>query len=252
MGKIPPLAIIGIVLVLVIAVSAGAYFKLIKPKQAELAELKTELEKQEQKAAQLEDTEQELEEVTAQWLTAQVELAKLRQERGIPMSFAHPLPALFASLWPELRTDLPKAIEEWVETQGVTITSGANLPAPPSTPPSAPSNGFMHAASISLGIQGTLSEVETLYRSLDTFPRIATINSLSLVGEGGTINATVPMEVYLLVEVPPSAAKGKAKEAEAGEPPEGMPPEGMPPGMMSPEGMPPEGWRGQGMSPEGA
>ncbi len=208
MGKIPSAAIIGVALVLIIGISAGAHFKLIKPKLAELAQLQAELEKETQKAAQLEPTKQELARVTAEWMALQVELAKLRKERGIPCSLSHPLPALLASLWPELQEDLPEAFEQWMEEQDVTMTSGFSLPAPPSTPPSAQAapEGFMPVANFSLGVQGSLSDIERFYRGLGTFPRIATISGLSLAGAGDRISATVPMAVYLLVEVPPTTA----------------------------------------------
>ncbi len=216
MGKIPPLAIFGVTLVLIIGICVGAHFKLIKPKLAELAQLEAELEKETQKAAQLEPTKQELARVIAEWTALQDELAELQEKRGIPCSLSHPLPALFASLWPELQEDLPEAFEQWMEEQDVTMTSGFSLPAAPSTPlpATAAPEGFMSVANLNLGVQGSLSDIERFYRGLGTFPRIATIGGLSLAGEGDRISATVPMAVYLLVEVPPTAAAAAARPTE--------------------------------------
>ncbi len=227
MGKIPPLAICGIALVLVIGISLGAQFKMVKPAQAQLDELQAQLATEQAKADELATTEQRLADVQIQWEAAQAQLAKLRKERGIQCSFAHPLPALFASLWPELRINLPRVIEEWIEEQGVVITSGASLAAPPSTPPK-PTGDFMQVGNITLQIQGSLTDIERFYRALPTFPRVATIGGLSLAGEGDRITAAVPMTIYLLVELPPEAAAAVAVEArdETMEP--GMEPSGEP------------------------
>ncbi len=219
MGKIPPLAICGIALVLVIGISLGAQFKMIKPAQAQLNELQDQLATEQAKADEMAATKQRLADVQTRWEAAQAQLAKLRKERGIQCSFAHPLPALFASLWPELRINLPRVIEEWVEEQGVVITSGASLAAPPSTPPQ-PTGDFMQVGNITLQIEGSLTDIERFYRALPTFPRVATIGGLSLAGEGDKITATVPMTIYLLVEVPPEAAAAVAAPGEPGmEPP---------------------------------
>ena len=227
MGKIPPLAICGIALVLVIGISLGAQCKMVQPAQAQLDELQAQLATEQAKADELATTEQRLADVQIQWDAAQAQLAKLRKERGIQCSFAHPLPALFASLWPELRINLPRVIEEWIEEQGVVITSGASLAAPPSTPPK-PTGDFMQVGNITLQIQGSLTDIERFYRALPTFPRVATIGGLSLAGEGDRITAAVPMTIYLLVELPPEAAAAVAVEArdETMEP--GMEPSGEP------------------------
>jgi len=251
MGKIPPVAIIAIALVLIIGVAVGAFFKLIKPAQAQLSDLQAKLEVEQAKADELEDTQDELIKVTGRWLGADTKLQKLMDTRSIKLSFAHPMPALFASLWPELRHNLANTVEEWVESQGVTITSGAGIPAPPPLPPAPPTNGFYEVAQISLRVEGTLSQIEKLYRALPEFPRIGIIDSLSLTGEGDTISATLPLTIYLLVEVPPGVA-APAAGAEMMGPvagPGGMgpvrgPPEAMGPGRvpgMSLEPAPPGG-----------
>jgi len=213
MGRMPPVAVVAIVLVLIIGVAAGAFFKLIKPAQAELSSLQSKLKQEQDKAAELESTQNELIKVTGRWLGADTKLQKLMDKRSIKLSFGHPLPALFASLWPEMRQNLASTIEQWVADQGVRITSGDSIAAPPSLPPAPPTNGFYQVAQINLGIQGTLSEIEKLYRALPEFPRIATIEGLSLSGQGNTISATLPMTIYLLVEVPPGLAAAGAAGA---------------------------------------
>ncbi len=213
MDRIPSVALIGVVLVLIIGVAAGAFFKLIKPAQAELSSVQAKLQQEQDKADKLESTKEDLIKVTGRWLGADTKLQKLMDRRSIKLSFGQPLPALFASLWPEMRQNLSRAIEEWVADQGVKITSGDSIAAPPNLPPAPPSNGFYQVAQINLGIQGTLSDIEKLYRALPEFPRIATIEGLSLSGQGNTISATLPMTIYLLVEVPPGLAAAGAAGA---------------------------------------
>jgi len=213
MGKIPPVAVIAIVLVLIIGVAVGVFFVLIKPAQAELSDLQGELEQVQSKADKLESAKQELIKVTGHWLGADTKLQKLMDKRSIKLSFAHPLPALFASLWPEMRRNLADTVEQWVRDHGVKIISGDSIPAPPSLPPTPPASGFYQLARINLGIEGTLSDIEKLYRALPEFPRIATIEGLSLSGQGSTIRATLPMTIYLLVEVPPDLAAAGAAGA---------------------------------------
>ena len=213
MDKMPSVAVIAIVLVLIVGITAGAFFKLIKPAQAELSSLQSKLKQEQDKAAELESAQQDLIKVTGHWMGADTKLQKLMDKRSIKLSFGHPLPALFASLWPEMRQNLAGTIEEWVTEQGVRITSGDSIAAPPPLPPAPPTDGFYQVAQINLGIQGTLSDIEKLYRALPEFPRIATIEGLSLSGQGNTISATLPMTIYLLVEVPPGLAAAGAAGA---------------------------------------
>ncbi len=213
MDKIPSVAVIAIVLVLIVGIAAGAFFTLIKPAQAELSDLQAKLKQEQDKAAQKDSVEKKLAILKGRWLGADTKLQKLMDRRSIKLSFGHPLPALFASLWPEMRQNLAGTIEEWVGDQGVRITSGDSIAAPPNLPPAPPPNGFYRVAQINLGIQGTLSEIERLYRALPEFPRIATIEGLSLSGQGNTISATLPMTIYLLVEVPPGLAAAGAAGA---------------------------------------
>ena len=244
MDKIPSVAVAIIMAVLIVGVCVGAFFVFIKPALAELSDVQSKLKQEQAKAGELESAQQELIKVTGRWLGADTKLQKLMDKRSIKLSFGHPLPALFASLWPEMRQNLARTIEEWVADQGVRITSGASIAAPPSLPPAPPSDGFYRVAQINLGIQGTLSEIERLYRALPEFPRIATIQGLSLSGQGNTISATLPMTIYLLVEVPPDLAAAGAGMMGAmgglGQMPMG--PGGMPMGPgampMGPGGMP--------------
>ncbi len=253
MGRIPPVAIIAVALVLIIGIAVGAFFKLIKPAQVQLSDLQGKLAKEQAKADELATTEDKLIKVTGRWLGADTKLKGLMDRRSIKLSFGHPLPALFASLWPEMRQNLANTVEEWVESQGVTITSGASIPAPPTLPPVPPTNGFYEVAQINLGIEGTLSEIEGLYRALPEFPRIGIIDSLSLSGEGDTISTTLPLAIYLLVEVPPELAAPAAGGDMMGAmgAPGGMGPD-MPPGMgprLPPGAMGPGGMSGEPRRP---
>ncbi len=250
MGRIPPIAIIIVGVLLIIGVSAGAFFVLIKPKRAELAELQAKLEEEQKVAAELDSAKDELLKMTKRWKKAQDDLEEARDTRSIPISFTQPITAM-VSLWPEYRKTLPDKVTEFVESSGCTITSGASFPAPPSVPPPAPSSGFLQipeGQDITLAVEGSLTEVEKLYRSLRDFPRVTVVSSLSLTGVDDTISAQLPLTFYLLVEVPEGAAA-----APMGFGPGGMGPPGMgppmppgPPGMGPP--MPP-GPPGPGFSP---
>jgi len=245
--------VIAIVFVLIVGVAVGAIFLFIKPAQAELSDLEGKLAQVQAEADKLEATEQALTKVTGHWLGADTKLQKLMDRRSIKLSFGHPLPALFASLWPEMRGNLADTVEQWVQDQGVKITSGDSIPAPPTLPPTPPTDGFYQLSQINLGIEGSLSEIERLYRALPEFPRIATIEGLSLSAQDGTMSATLPMTIYLLVEVPPDlAAAGavgvgmEATEMGLGQMPMGVPgampaaggPPARPPGMPAAVGGP--------------
>ena len=233
MGRIAPIAIMIIGVVLIIGLSAAAFFVLIKPQNEALAELRTDLEEEEEVAAQLDSAKDELLKMTKRWNKAQADLEKTQKQRSIPVSFTQPITAMI-SLWPEYRKTLPDLITEFVETSGCTIRSGASFPAPPSVPPLAPSSGFLQipeGQEISLAVEGSLTEIEELYRSLREFPRVVAVSSLSLSGEGDIISAQVPLTFYLLVEVPAAAVPA----AGYGMPGMGMPGMGMP--GMGPLGM---------------
>jgi len=130
MDRIPSIALIAIMLVLIIGVAVGGFFKLIKPAQAELSSVQAKLQQKQDTADKLESAKEELIKVTGRWLGADTKLQKLMDRRSIKLSFGQPLPALFASLWPEMRQNLARTVEEWVTDQGVKITSGDSIAAP--------------------------------------------------------------------------------------------------------------------------
>ncbi len=238
MGRIPPIAIMIIGVVLIVGVSAGVFFMLIKPQQETLAQLQSNLEKEQAEAAQLDSVEEELARVDKKWDRLQDKLAAAQDERSIPISFTQPITAMI-TLWPEYRQTLPELIEEFVDASGCTLISGVSFPAPPNVPPSAPPTGFIQITGghqISITVEGSLASIEKLYKSLRNFPRVVIVSSLSLSGEGDTITAQVPLSIYLLVEVPPAAAAPAVGAGAYGMPGMG----GMPgmPGMGLPGGMP--------------
>jgi len=232
MGRIPTWAVILIGVFLLAGIGALVFMLMLKPAREELAALETQLEEKRQIAGRLDDTKARLAQVTEDWLRAQDELQELRETRSIPISFGHPAAAMIA-LWYEYRHDLPPLIEDWVESSGCTIESGASFPAPPMTPPAAPPSGFMQipeGQTITLSVSGTLTQLERLYRSLGEFERVVTLSNLVLQPVAGTdrLQSQIPFKLYLLVEAPPAPA------APAGEP--GGGPDEM---MMDEEGMPP-------------
>ncbi|MGC9319877.1 MAG: type 4a pilus biogenesis protein PilO [Armatimonadota bacterium] len=240
MGRIPPIAVIAIGLVVVIGAGVAMFFFLHKPAYAELGELQEEYERTKGIADRLDDATAERDRVAAQWEEYKAELDELRAERSIPISFGHPAGAM-VTLWYEYREYLPPLIEDWVESTGCTIESGASFPAPAMTPPSVPPSGFLQVPpqSITLTVSGSLSDIERLYRSLERFPRVVTVSQLVLEAAddtGNLLRSQVPMKFYLLVEAPESMLGGGGGGAAAGGGGMGMGPEGM---GMGPGGMPP-------------
>jgi Tfp pilus assembly protein PilO len=199
MGKIPTIAIIAIVVVLVIGISVAAFYFLIKPKQEELAGLKEKLAAEQAVVAQKATAEAEKAAVDAAWLKAQQELAALRERKSIPISMYMPLLAM-TSMWYELREDLPKVVTKYLTSQGVTIQGGASMPPPQLAPPTVPASGFLQVPAgqpLTLAVTGTLANIERVYSNLAQMPRIATIGSLSLSGTGERLTATFPMSLYI-------------------------------------------------------
>ncbi|MEN6642336.1 MAG: hypothetical protein ABFE08_07830 [Armatimonadia bacterium] len=234
MGKIPTIAIIAIVAVLIIGMCVAAAYFLVKPKREELTKLREDLAAEEAVVAQKAQAEKDKAEIDQKWLQAQEELAALRERKSIRISMHMPLLAMTA-LWYEFRDDLPLAIKRYFDSQGVTILEGASIAGPPLAPPTVPSTGFLQVpgnAPLNLRVSGSLGAIERLYRNLALLPRIATIGSLSLTGSGDQLTATVPLTLYILVEgaeaasppPAPAAAAGPAGPgggAEAGGPPTG-------------------------------
>ncbi len=247
MGRIPTIAVIAIGLVLIIGLSAVMMFVVLKPQQEELQAVRGQLKKRQDVAARFDSATAKLEAVTAEWLEKQDQLQALRETRSIPISFAHPAGAMIA-LWYEYREDLPPLIEDWVESTGCTIESGASFPAPAMSPPSAPPSGFLQVPegqTITLAVSGDLTSLERLYRSLDQFPRVVTVSQLVMESDetGNILRAQVPFKFYLLVEAPAGAAPAAGGGGGMAGP--GMGP-GMGPEMMEP-GVEPGGPPGPGM-----
>ncbi len=246
-GKVPTFAIFIVAAVLVGGIVALMHFKFIKPQKEELTRIEQELAAEEAVAAERAQAEQRLAEVQAQWLEAQDRLAQLRKKRSFWISTYQPIAAMIA-LWYEYRDDLPRVTKEWLDSTGVTLNSNVTFPTPDMAPPQVPGGGFITLPGpISLSISGTLAQIESFYSSLGNYKRVARISGLQLSGEGDTLNATVPVSLYLLIETPaPAPAPAAAPAAAGGLPgaPGGMPGEigpGGPGGMPGgPGGMPPD------------
>lgn len=234
MGKVPTIAIIAIVAVLIIGMCVAAAYFLVKPKREELTKLREDLAAEEAVVAQKAQAEKDKAEIDQKWLQSQEELAALRERKSIRISMHMPLLAMTA-LWYEFRDDLPVAIKRYFDSQGVTILEGASIAGPPLAPPTVPSTGFLQVpgnAPLNLRVSGSLGAIERLYRNLALLPRIATIGSLSLTGSGDQITATIPLTLYILVEgaeaasPPPAPAAAGGPGGPGGGPEAGGPPTG--------------------------
>ncbi len=244
MGKIPTVAIIAIAAVLVIGISGLAFWFMVKPQQAVLADLKTQLEQEEGVAAQLDQAKNDLAEVEEKWFKAQDELAEVAERKSIHISMYHPVMAMTA-IWYEYREDLPAVVEKFVRDMGCTIEQGASMPAPPMNPPTVDASGFMQVPAgqtLNLTVSGTLESIERLYLGLSELPRVATIGSLSLSGTGDRLTAQIPLTLYIYVEGAAAAAPAPAAGPGMDMMGPGMDMMG-PPGMPGPPGMegPPPG-----------
>jgi len=226
MGKIPPIVIVIIGLVLIIGSSVALFFLVIKPRQATMAQEKTAYEAAWNEAQQLPAARAAFEQVLADWERVQVDLKGLQNRRGVPISYYTNLPAWIRS-WQELRVDLPKAVEDFVGASGLQIQGSASFPSPAGSPPPPPQTGFMDGGSISLTVTGSLTELEKFYGSLNKFKRVMTISGFNLSGSGDQITAPVTLTFYLLVEVPPTTAPAASAAGSPGAPGVGL---GGPPG----------------------
>lgn len=250
MGKIPTIAIVAIALVLVIGISVACFYFLIKPQQKILTDLRGQLEAEKQVAQGKTAAEAELDATKLAWKRAQDQLAQVCERKSIKISMYMPILAMTA-MWREYRDDLPRAVEQWVQAQGCTIESGAAMPAPSLSPPTVPANGFLQVPEgqvLNLSISGTMANLEKLYRSLNTLPRVATIGGLSLSGRGDRLTASVPLSMWIIVEgaeavAPPPAAAMPGGGGPGGMPggPGGAPGAGPPGGPGGPGGAPPGG-----------
>jgi hypothetical protein len=241
MGKVPSFVIIIIGVVLILGVSAYSYSVPIKHLQVALAKATSSRDATMTKAKTLPDVKNKLAQAVEAWLAAKQQEKDLMKAHSIPISFYTPIPAMIR-LWMYYREELPGMIKKWVEASGVKLVSPITIPAPPGTPPTPPASGFMLTpeAPLPLTIVGSLDAIERFYSSMPQFPRIGTLGGLALTGSGDQITCTVPLSVYLLVEMP-SGGGGAAPAAGGalGGPPAGMP--SMPGGAGGPpSGGPPK------------
>jgi Tfp pilus assembly protein PilO len=228
MGKIPPIAIIIVAVVLVIGISAAAYYLLIQPENKKLAELKTQLEAEQKVAAQADKAKKDLADVTVRLAVGIENLIKVRERKSIHISNYMPILAMTA-LWYEYRKDLPAVVQQYAAETGCNIETGATIPAPPMTPPSVPPSGFMQVpggAALNLTISGPLANVERFYRGLARLPRVATLSGLDISGTADRITARIALSLWILVEGEEVAGGGAAPAAPAGG---GAPGAGAPP-----------------------
>ena len=222
MGRMPIWAIIVAGVVLLAGANFACWHFLIKPRDAELAQASSAYQTAKTTADTLEQVRAENQAAKDQWAQAQADFARLMGTRSFPISFNMPTVAMIA-LWREYRERLPKELEKFILASGVQLVSGTSFPAPPGTPPPTPVGGFLHIpeTTLSLGVRGTMAQIERLYHSIASFKRVMTISSFGLSGQGDQLQAQVSMDIYVPVEVPPGTGAA-APTGGAGAMPGGM------------------------------
>jgi len=221
MGKLPSYVIIIVGAVIILGIVGYFYFVPIRRTAREIASLEDQYQSTKATAEGLAAAQAALDKAKADAAEAEALLAQKMAERSIPISFIYPFEATWGVLWPEYQKNLPNLIRAYVDQTKCTLVSASPLPAPPMMPPDPPANGlappmmppdppangFLQVPlnqSISLTLEGTLPDIERFYRSLRNFPRVVTVDGLSLqsTGNGERLTANVNLTVYLLVEVP--------------------------------------------------
>lgn len=237
---------------LLVAISAGSFMFLIKPQREALASKQDEIEDQRKKLDSKSKEEEKLGEAKIALREAQKKMARYEQEKGIRISLADPDEAAFRWYQEITRHSAPH-LRNFLERSGVSVMEGVEFPAPPDGPPTVVKHDMVaipDTQAIPVSVQGTLEEIETLYRSVDAFPRVLVIDGLTLEPTSGTRSGTdvrmlasFNMHMYALVEstgeaaaAAPSAGRGAPSAGRMMGGPSGAPGmgPGMPPGMMAP------------------
>ena len=276
LGKIPPLILGPVGIVVVLGLAVVAYMFVLKPKQDDIDDIKQQITQQENKAAEKEKAEAALAKVRREWEAAHDGLAQKMDERSIALSMGQPLIAMI-NLWREVREDLPPLVEKFVRASGCVIVSGHpgwDAPMDPFPPNTAWINIPIGPAGAGAGttigggqqnppliVAGTLEDIERLYKSLRNFPRILTVQHLALLPlrdmmgtplydtvrevldkpEDEIMLAPLVMNIWLMVETPEGVVAAAPAAAPGGP--------GAPGGPAAPGG-PPGG--APGLAPEGA
>lgn len=280
-----PLYFILVAVILIPGLAFLGYWFLVKPQDKKISDLRAAIENERKDANQKEAAQDELQRTKREWEAAHDGLAQKMDERSIPLSMGHPLIAMI-NLWQEVREDLPRLVEKFIEQSGCVLVQGGPGWSPPMTP--FPANtqwiklplgsGAAAGATISgsgdapLYVAGTIEDVERLYKSLRNFPRILTIHNLRLfpvrylVGtpiydlvrqvldkpEGEIVVAPITLSIWLMCEAEEGAGAaagggGMGGPGGPGGPPGG--PGGAPGGPGGPGGAP--GGPGGGMGAPG-
>ena len=284
LGKIHPLILGPVGIVLVLGIVIAGFMFMVKPKQQQIASVQDQITQEKTEADKKQQAEKALDDVKRDWESAHDGLAQKMDERSIPLSMGHPMIATM-NLWREAREDLPQLVEKFVAQSGCVLVRGHGGWAPPMSPlPTstewihfAVGTGSAGGAEINavgdqpLVVAGTMGDIERLYKSLRNFPRVLTIRHLALMPlremAGTQMHATVQqildkpeddvmvgllyMDIWLMCEA--AEGGGGAAAAGGGGMGGGMPGGGMgggaPGGMSGPPGGmsgPPGGSAGSG------
>jgi Tfp pilus assembly protein PilO len=194
------IVIIGVVLGLLAAV--GIYFAAIKPVNESIAELQSETEGYQTKAATKPTAEKAL--ATAQQKQAverinlqrwETKYMRLGPEQAF-FSLKDPQQAMIL-LWKEHANTVGPLLTKFIRRSGVRLVSQIQIPGAPVDPNAINTKEY----TVPLGqvqVVGTFANINRFLRSVQNAPRLLRVNNVELQGQSPNISATVDMTMIVL------------------------------------------------------
>jgi Tfp pilus assembly protein PilO len=196
-----------IIFVVVYAICAGGlYFALIKPKNEELAKQAAARDERATKAARLPSVQRAAEE--AERIKAETE-RKYARYRATKMpknvEKMNPVdPAVYeVALWQEHARVLGPLLMDHIQRQPVRFSSQVSVPTMSVNPSELPQD-IIHIPIQGITVTGTYRDILKFLRSWNNFPRVVTIDSLTMQGFSPFVTATINLTVHIFPEpIPP-------------------------------------------------
>lgn len=253
MSKITQLHVYIAGAVLLAIVGAGLYFTLLKPVQAQVADLRNQVTTTESTSvqvggrsftiSQMQAAEAQLAAVRAQKEKRQRELLVLETRKQLPpgqrLDFGNGTQSYILAntmpRWFNLPRVVVETMERFAERQakrhGVTATTQFGMPAPTTDPSRLPKPGEVFAVPLgNMSVVGPFPRVLAWVKSWNDAPLLVSVDNLkcTLAGANGEVRATATLTVYIF---PTGKAPQGMPAAPAGGAPGGYPGGGYPGGM---------------------